>query len=117
MPPALPDLIPEGRDDLTTLRWAVRSDGVAGFVFVCNYERARRLPAKADVQFAIKLPGGRTLTFPAAPVTVAAGSRFFWPFNLELGHGVALAWATAQPGPVALGIRTFITACKRQKQP
>ena len=96
MPPALPEAVPQGRDDLATLRWAVRSNGAAGFVFVSNHERARRLPAKADVQFAIRLPG-RTLIFPAAPVTVAGDSRFFWPFNLDLGHGVVVAWATAQP--------------------
>jgi beta-galactosidase len=35
--------------------------------------------------------------FPAAPVTIPADSQFFWPFNLALGHGVQLAWATAQP--------------------
>ena len=96
MPPTLPDVVPQGRDDRTTLRWAVRSNGAAGFVFVSNYERARRLPAKAGVQFAIKLPD-HTLTFPGSPVTIAGGSRFFWPFNLELGHGVSVAWATAQP--------------------
>jgi len=96
MPPALPEVIPQGRDDIATLRWAVRSNGAAGFVFVSNYERARRLPAKAGVQFAIRLPD-RTLIFPAAPVTVAGDSRFFWPFNLDLGHGVVVAWATAQP--------------------
>jgi hypothetical protein len=96
MPPALPDHIPQGRDDIATLRWAVRSDSTSGFVFVSNYERARQLPAKTDVRFSIRLPG-RTLTFPAAPVTVASGSRFFWPFNLDLGHGVSVDWATAQP--------------------
>lgn len=96
MPAALPEIIPQGRDDVTALRWAVRSNGAAGFVFVSNYERGRRLPAKEGVQFAINLPG-RTLTFPASPVTVAGGSRFFWPFSLDLGHGVSVAWATAQP--------------------
>lgn len=96
MPPVLPEHIPQGRDDVTTLRWVVRSDGASGFVFVSNYERARQLPAKAGVQFSIKLPD-RALMFPATPVTVASGSRFFWPFNLDLGHSLSVAWATAQP--------------------
>ncbi len=96
MPPVLPDHIPQGRDDVTILRWVVRSDGASGFVFVSNYERARQLPAKAGVQFSITLPD-RALTFPATPVTVPSSSRFFWPFNLDLGHGLAVAWATAQP--------------------
>jgi beta-galactosidase len=96
MPPVLPDEIPQGRDDVTTLRWAVRTDGTSGFVFVSHYERARHLVDKEGVQFSVRLPG-RVLEFPAVPVTVPGGSRFFWPFNLDLGHGVTIAWATAQP--------------------
>ena len=97
MDPGLPDLRPAGQDDVTTLRWAVRSDGQSGFVFVNNYERRKPLPAKANVQFSVKLAEGRALTFPAKPVTVPADARFIWPFNLDLGPGLRLAWATAQP--------------------
>lgn len=96
MPPAMPEQRPTGKDDVETLRWCVRSDGNAGFVFVNNYERGRELPAKKDVQFQVELPTG-PLTFPDQPITVPSGSRFIWPFNLDLGHGVKLAWATAQP--------------------
>ena len=96
MPPAMPEQRPAGPDDAGTLRWAVRSDGASGFVFVNNYERRRGLPAKTNVQFAVKLPPG-ALTFPSQPVPVPADSRFIWPFNLDLGRGVRLAWATAQP--------------------
>lgn len=96
LPPAFPDMRPEGRPDFDTLRWSVRSDGRSGFVFVSNHERAAEMPAKDGVQFAIKLTA-ETLTFPAKPVTVPAGARFLWPFNLALGHGVTLAHATAQP--------------------
>jgi hypothetical protein len=48
------------------------------------------------VQFSIHLPSG-PLTFPQNPVTVPSDTCFFWPFNLDLGKGVRLAWATAQP--------------------
>ncbi len=89
MPPFLPE-------KQTPLRWAVRSDGVGGFVFVNNYERLASLPAVEKVQFTVNLPSG-PVVFPDKPVTVPAGSRFFWPFNLELAPGVRLAWATAQP--------------------
>lgn len=92
----LPDQRPEGKDDTNTLRWSVRGDGGSGFVFVNNYERLRDLPAKTNVQFAIKLSSG-TLIFPENPVTVPAGSRFLWPFNFDLGKGVKLISATAQP--------------------
>jgi hypothetical protein len=92
----LPDERPVGKDDTNTLRWCVRSDGSSGFVFVNNYERLRYLPPKRDVQFTVKLPSS-TMTFPAKSMTVPAEARFFWPFNFDLGHGVNLAWATAQP--------------------
>lgn len=93
----LPAVRPTGKEDYATLRWAVRSNGRAGFVFVNNYERSAKLPEKNRVQFAITLADGSTLTFPETPVTVAADERFLWPFNLDLGHGLTLAWATAQP--------------------
>ncbi len=93
----LPSVRPGGRNDVTTLRWAVRSDGQRGFVFVNNHERGRELPAKRNVQFDLTLTDGSTLRFPAAPVTVPVGAMFLWPFNLDLGHGFTLAWATAQP--------------------
>jgi len=97
MDTTLPNQRPAGKDDVTTLRWAARSDGKSGFVFVNNYERARTLPAKDGVQFALSLADGKTLTFPAAPVTVPVDADFIWPFNLDLGQGVTLRWATAQP--------------------
>ena len=96
MEAALPDERPEGRDDTSTLRWAVRFTGTTGLVFVNNHERLRRLPAKEAVQFALQFPSD-ALTFPVCPVTVPEHSRFFWPFNFDLGHGVRLLYATAQP--------------------
>jgi len=93
---SLPDQRPAGKNDASTLRWSVRSDGASGFVFVNNYERLRDLPAKTNVQFALQLPSGR-LTFPEQPVTIPAASCFLWPFNFDLGHGVNLVSATAQP--------------------
>ncbi|MFT3782932.1 MAG: family 43 glycosylhydrolase [Nibricoccus sp.] len=96
MPPALPPDRPKDADDVTTLRWAVRSNGQSGFVFINNYHRLKPMPAKPDVQFALTLVGGGTLTFPEQPVTVPADRAFFWPFNFDLG-GALLKYATAQP--------------------
>ena len=53
------------------------------------------MPAKADVQFKLNLPGGE-LVFPTKPVTIPADEFFIWPFNLDLG-GAKLIYATAQP--------------------
>ncbi len=96
MDATLPDKYSNTRDDLETLRWIVRSDGHQGFVFVNNYERLREPPAKSHVQFALRLGDG-TLTFPSLPITIPSGAHFLWPFNFDLGHGVTLTWATAQP--------------------
>lgn len=96
MPTTLPERKPANRDDADTLRWCVRSDGQSGFVFVNNYQRLLRMPAKPDVQFELRL-STNALTFLDTPITIPADSCFFWPFNLELGNGVRLAWATAQP--------------------
>lgn len=96
MPSVMPDQRPSGRDDIATLRWAVRSDGEAGFVFVNNYQRLQPMPERRSVQFDLRLPGGR-LKFPDEPIAIPADTCFIWPFNLDLGHGARLAWATAQP--------------------
>jgi beta-galactosidase len=95
MPTTLPDVRVTNKNDFTTLRWAVRSDGNSGYVFVNNYQRLQPLLAKTKVQFKLNLPGGE-LIFPQSPVTIPADSFFFWPFNLDLG-GVKLIYATAQP--------------------
>ncbi|HEY3761185.1 MAG TPA: beta-galactosidase [Verrucomicrobiae bacterium] len=96
MPATMPDQRPAGSNDVSTLRWDVRSDGVSGFVFVNNYQRLKDLPAKTNVQFAIHLPSG-LLVFPSQPVTIPSGACFLWPFNFDLGRGVKVDWATAQP--------------------
>jgi beta-galactosidase len=96
MPATMPDQLPHGKDDFDTLRWSVRSDGNSGFVFVNNYQRLQVMPPKQNVQFTIRLPSG-PLTFPQTPVTIPSDACLIWPFNLDLGHGVRLAWATAQP--------------------
>jgi len=89
---------PQSQDDVDTLRWAVRSDGKSGFVFVNNYQRLQPMPAKEDVQFSLQFSGGAAaITFPTRPATLPANDCFFWPFNLDLGQDLVLRHATAQP--------------------
>ncbi len=95
MPTTFPEMHPTNKNNLATLRWAVRSDGHSGYVFVNNYERLRPLPAKPEVQFKLNLPGGE-LVFPPKPVTIPTDAFFFWPFNLYVS-GTRLIYATAQP--------------------
>ena len=96
MPATMPDQRPHGKNDSDTLRWSVRSDGKSGFVFVNNYQRLQNMPPKKGVQFVLNLPSG-PVTFPQNPVTIPSDACLIWPFNLELGQGVRLVWATAQP--------------------
>jgi len=95
MTPTLPEVRPTKRQEINMLRWAVRSDGHSGIVFVNNYQRLQPMPAKTNAQFTLKLPG-ETLVFPDRAFTAPANTCFFWPFNWDLG-GVNLIYATAQP--------------------
>jgi hypothetical protein len=96
MPATMPDVRPQGKNDSTTLRWSIRSNGTNGFIFVNNYERHQVLPPKQNVQFTLNLASG-SFTFPEKPITIPSDACLIWPFHLNLGHGVELAWATAQP--------------------
>ena len=99
MPAYAPAVLPKGPTDLSVLRWSVRTDGKTGFLFVNNYVRGAAMPPRPATQFAVALPGGRTVTVPEQPVDLPAGAYFTWPFELELGEGgsgLRLRYATAQ---------------------
>jgi hypothetical protein len=101
MPSALPEAGPDGDDDRSTLRWAVRSDGQSGFVFISQHQPHEPLDDVPGVQFSLALDDGE-LVFPATPVDVPAGTVARWPVNLPLGGGV-LRWATASAVTVLPG--------------
>jgi hypothetical protein len=94
MPSILPATMPSDLQDTQTPRWAVRSDGRRGYIFINNYQRGTELPDKPNTQFTLHLPGGDQ-TVPAAPVIIPTGAFMIWPFNLDLS-GVTLRYATAQ---------------------
>ncbi len=96
MPAFAPAAQPRDPADLSVLRWSVRTDGTTGFVFVNNYVRGSRMPARHGVQFSIALPGGRSAMLPKQPVDIPSGSFFAWPFGLRIGSGLELEYATAQ---------------------
>jgi hypothetical protein len=95
MPRVLPNVVPVGMEDVTTLRVAARADGHRGFIFFNNYIRHHPMPPQPGVQVGLKL-AGETILIPRSPVTVPSQTSFFWPVNLDLG-GVRLRYATAQP--------------------
>ncbi|NUQ97939.1 MAG: beta-galactosidase [Streptomyces sp.] len=110
MPLALPDVEPESLDDRTRLRWSVRQAAGRGFLFVNNHDPYTTLPDHAGVQFRVHLDGDRAVTLPSQPVTVPSGAHFVWPIGLDLGSGLRLDWATAQPATrIDLGDGTPLT--------
>ena len=95
MPAYFPDRRPDGLHDFDTLRWDVRSDGKAGFLFFNNQQPYEPLPEHKDVQFQVRTLAG-TLLVLRTPVTIPNGSYGIWPLNLDC-DGVMLEYATAQP--------------------
>jgi hypothetical protein len=103
MPSSLPDALPENVDDTTTLRWALRSDGHSGFLFVGWHQPHLPLPTYRAAQFRVALDTARLLV-PSEPVDVPAGTLARWPLALDV-HGMRIDWVTASvltllPGPV-----------------
>jgi hypothetical protein len=97
MESVLPEGLPDGQGDRQTLRWAVRTDGDSGFLFVNNHQPHEPLPEHPDTSFTVEFPDrDGELEFPSTPVTVPAGAYFCWPLRLEVA-GLRLEWATAQP--------------------
>lgn len=90
-----PPIEPRTRDDISTPRYSVRSQGERGFLFFNNHVRQFEPPVQKDTRFKVQLPSGE-LTFPSKPVEIASGVHFIWPINLDL-DGVTLSWVTAQP--------------------
>lgn len=79
--PASQDL-KKGQDD--ALRWAYRSQGDSGFIFVNNYERLQSL---TDKQMTFDVCG---VKWPQ--LTIPAGCIAMFPFNID-----GIRYATAQP--------------------
>lgn len=82
------------------VRWAARTDGKTGLIFVNNYERLKPMPAIPGVRFSVKMADGETLTVPDEPITIPPDSSFFWPFRWEMRDrmgSITLRYATAQP--------------------
>jgi len=77
------------------LKYAVRVDKNAGFLFGLYYGRGISSPEKTKVQFEIKLKD-ESLLFPRHAVNIPDSSIFAWPFNLNM-DGILLKYAIALP--------------------
>ena len=65
----LPDIVPAGQRDTSTLRISARTRGESGFLFFNNYLRNYPLPEHKQVQVLLKLPSG-VINVPREPVTI-----------------------------------------------
>ncbi|MFE2020946.1 beta-galactosidase [Streptomyces sp. NPDC059499] len=96
MASALPGEQPTGQDDRSTLRWAVRCDAGAGFLFVNNHQPYEPLRSHPETTFGVDWPDGTELSLPSTPATIPSGAFFCWPLRMRVA-GARLEWATAQP--------------------
>jgi hypothetical protein len=96
MHPHFPPSNPADSGDTQTLRYAVRSRGGAGFIFINNHVRHLRMADHSNVRLTLSLPGER-LTIPAeGGFEIQDGVYAIMPFNLMLG-ATLLKYATAHP--------------------
>ena len=97
-------VLPEGSQDIDPadqgpLRYALRTDGKRGFLFLNNYQDHVDCVDKKDEDVTVKTADG-SIFFP--PIDLAAEASAILPFNLDLG-GLLLTAATAQPLTVVRG--------------
>ncbi len=79
-----------------TLRYAVRTDGNKGFVFMHNYQDHLTMSDVKDLKINVVTKSGQ-ITFPTSgTLTLNAGSSAILPFNLSI-DGVYIRMATVQP--------------------
>jgi beta-galactosidase len=104
MPSSLPVAVPAGVEDTRTLRWALRSDGDSGFLFLAWHQPHVPLPVYRGARFQVD-----SLVLPSQPVDIPAGTLARWPLGLTLG-GVRLDWVTASAVTVLPGPTLVLTA-------
>ena len=95
--------------DRTTLRYAVRSDGERGFVFINNFQDHASVPSRHGEQLDVTTAAGECIRFTG--IGLASGENCILPFNMDL-DGVRLVSANLQPVTVlrrrGRPFRTFV---------
>ncbi len=88
----MPDKAPSSKDDIKTLRCALRSDGNSGFLFINNHIRLNKMPEHPAHDFNIVF-NELTVSFS---LDIPEDSSFFIPVNISVGD-LDILYATAQP--------------------
>lgn len=91
-------ILPEGASDiepkdLSTLRFALRTNGHGGFLFLNNFQDHETMPAKKQESVEIILEK-ETVCFEN--ISIAGDENCILPFHFDM-HGINLVSATAQP--------------------
>jgi len=83
-------------DDTTTLRYAIRSDGNKGYIFMHNFQDHVVTSDITGLKIDVSTKSGG-IRFPSTGVfTLKSGSSAFFPFNVNY-DGVDVSMATIQP--------------------
>lgn len=93
----LQTVLPEGASrispkDVNTLRYAVRTDGEKGFLFINNYQDHVHMPDRKDEEVTLQLEG-EEITYRFG---IAGEENAVLPFHFEM-DGIHLVQATAMP--------------------
>lgn len=107
----LKTVLPEGSsyiepNDMETLRYAVRTDGEKGFIFINNYQDHAQMTDKRGEEIVLKLQNEK-LVF--SNISIDSDENCILPFHLDM-EGIDLIKATAQPITIVErnGIKEFI---------
>lgn len=97
----LPTILPETNskilpDDTVTLRYAVRSDGNRGFVFMHNFQDHASMPDLNNLNISINTTDGKITIPEKGSFDLKTGTSMILPFNLNL-DGLQIKYATVQP--------------------
>lgn len=103
----LPVVLPAGASeiepsDTRTLRFAARSDGEAGFIFLHNFQDHAELHDLEGLQLGVRTELGEIRIPHASTFTLRKGVAAILPFGLDV-EGVRLVYATAQPLAILRG--------------
>ena len=84
--------------DTETIRWAVRSSGNSGYLFLNNFQDHVDMPERKGVKFTVKTPDGNSILFPNTDSGLNIGkyTACILPFNFNM-DGLHLKSATVQP--------------------
>lgn len=93
----LPTILPDGASHIApkddkTLRYAVRSDGKRGFLFLNNYQDHFSLPDRKAEEITLQLTGEKLTWRPG----IAGDENAILPFHFDM-DGIDLVQANAQP--------------------